>query len=1459
MEKGKLFSYSWHIEDNETDKTIIRIYGLNERNENVCLRVENFKPYVYLELPSVRDWDETNVIPVISKINEYMREKRPENYKLEFKKKSYYANIDKKGVKKLFPYLWCSFPHTSYIKTLLSFCRKPVNIPGVGYVKFKVHEHNASPILQLTSLRNIPTAGWISFVGKRVKSGDPEKQTYCKYEYKAGWTHLEEFKSTDVARPLLMGYDIEVNSTDPTSMPKAKRCGDRIFQISCVLLRQGDKAENSKKYLLSLGKPEKKIVGETVEVLCFDTETELLEGFKDFIQKYQPNILIGYNIFTFDIPYMLERSETEQATTFAQQCMTIGRYGIKKSIKWSSSAYKNQCFEFLDCEGRIFVDLLPLVKRDYKMSNYKLSTIASHFLKGITKDPLDAKGIFRCYRLGMKGGKKGNKAMGIVGKYCVKDSELVVRLFETLTTWIALCEMSKVTNVPIFALYTQGQQLKVFSNAYRKCTNENIVVENEGYVAKPDDHYVGATVFPPKAGLYNKVVPFDFASLYPSSIIAYNISWDTLVADDDPIPDKMCHVMEWEDHIGCSHDPREIRKVELNNIIKGREEELKKLRYERDLKSNKDIKEEIKLKIERILKETKPYREERSNLQKSKNKHIICAKRKYRWIKSPKGILPEILSHLLDTRANTKKEMKTVKAELKALKEGTPEYMSKATYLDVLDQRQLALKVSANSGYGCLGVVRGYLPLMPGAMCTTYKGRKAIEEASESIQKDWGGVLVYGDSVSGDTPILVRYSDETINIQTIDTLGKEWIDYDCFKSEKKDLYMKEQSACNLEVWTHEGWKKINRVIRHKTNKKIYRVLTHTGCVDVTEDHSLLRDDKSQVKPGDVKIGDTLLHSFPKEFVEYDAEIVEGVSDISKIKCRKCSQQKPNYEINKNGICKQCQYYMNHKNKNVRPYFSAYEYTNKKYKLTREEAFVWGFFMADGSGGHYDCGKNSWAINNQNLDYLNRAKLYLEKVEPDFSFKILDTMESSSVYKLVAIGKVKLLAEKYHRIMYDHNKYKIVPYPILNASREIKEWFFEGYYTGDGYKPDSDTIIPKNGCVRMDCKGKIGTQGLYLLLKSIGYDNVSINTRETKPNIFRINGTKNKMRKSPIAIKKNILLSETSISDYVYDLETDIGVFQAGIGELMVKNTDSNYVNFPHLKTAQECWDYSIKVAKEVSKKFPPPMSLAYEEKIYWTFFILTKKRYMSLACERDGVLDTKISKKGVLLQRRDNSNFVRNVYGDVVMMIFQTKTKEEIVSYILDKLNELCGGVFKPSEFVITKSVGDTGDLQIREVEDEEKKKIVYKVGDYKVKPLPENKTQREKQFKLKECEDEKTYYLRCLPAQAQLAEKMRNRGQLVSAGSRIEYLITTTGGHTAKQYTKVESIEYFEKHSGVLSIDYLYYLKQLANPLDQILYIMYGESYKTFTLEQYKLRLLKNKICEIIKSYSMSKLVFKN
>jgi len=65
--------------------------------------------------------------------------------------------------------------------------------------------------------------------------------------------------------------------------------------------------------------------------------------------------------------------------------------------------------------------------------------------------------------------------------------------------------------------------------------------------------------------------------------------------------------------------------------------------------------------------------------------------------------------------------------------------------------------------YGAMGVKRGYLPFMPGAMCVTYAGRTALEKTAELIQSRFRGTLVYGDTdhgsvTGGSGPVRVLHS-----------------------------------------------------------------------------------------------------------------------------------------------------------------------------------------------------------------------------------------------------------------------------------------------------------------------------------------------------------------------------------------------------------------------------------------------------------------------------------------------------------------------------------------------------------------------------------------------------------------------------------------------------------------------------------------------------------------------------
>jgi DNA polymerase elongation subunit (family B) len=124
--------------------------------------------------------------------------------------------------------------------------------------------------------------------------------------------------------------------------------------------------------------------------------------------------------------------------------------------------------------------------------------------------------------------------------------------------------------------------------------------------------------------------------------------------------------------------------------------------------------------------------------------------------------------------------------------------------------------------------------------------------------------IVYGDSVTGDTPILLQDMNGNVVIKTIETIGKSWEDYDGFKSDDLSLSDKQcdSNITNYKVWTSNGWSKIKRVIRHKTCKQIYEIITQSGYVKVTEDHSLLKSNGEIIKPTECVVGTELLHGFP---------------------------------------------------------------------------------------------------------------------------------------------------------------------------------------------------------------------------------------------------------------------------------------------------------------------------------------------------------------------------------------------------------------------------------------------------------------------------------------------------------------------------------------------------------------------------------------------------------------------
>jgi hypothetical protein len=144
------------------------------------------------------------------------------------------------------------------------------------------------------------------------------------------------------------------------------------------------------------------------------------------------------------------------------------------------------------------------------------------------------------------------------------------------------------------------------------------------------------------------------------------------------------------------------------------------------------------------------------------------------------------------------------------------------------------------------------------AVSVTTTGRNMIAKTKQLVESLVpGSRVIYGDSVAGYTPIFIRHPTGSVELTTFhrlsDLFRMPFIRSPCGKQ-----YL--PIPHGVDIWSDVGWTPFIRAIRHQISKKLVRVITRTAVIDCTEDHSLLRQDGTPVKPGDVRVGETLMHA-----------------------------------------------------------------------------------------------------------------------------------------------------------------------------------------------------------------------------------------------------------------------------------------------------------------------------------------------------------------------------------------------------------------------------------------------------------------------------------------------------------------------------------------------------------------------------------------------------------------------
>jgi len=595
----------------------------------------------------------------------------------------------------------------------------------------------------------------------------------------------------------------ELNVSLNAKFPKLE--GDKCTFIGSTFMNYGNKDPHFNHCIVLNTCSPMPIENSVVE--SYSTEREVLLAWQQLVQRENPDIIIGYNIFGFDYNFMFKRAEENNCVedflklsrNKDEICATkdkdTGKYKIEESTLQIASGQHD--FQFIKMNGRLQVDLYNFYRREANLISYKLDYVAGNFIGDfvkelenksdqtviktsnmtgllvgsyihfeeighsvdyyadgakfivtdidkekskftinglvhpdlnskkvrwcLAKDDVTPKDIFR-----MTNGTADDRS--VIAKYCIQDCNLVHYLFNKSDILTGFIEMAKICSVPINFLVMRGQGIKLTSYVAKKCREKRTlmpVIEKGGL----DEGYEGAIVLDPKCDLYldNPVACNDYASLYPSSMISENLSHDSKV-----------WTLEYD---------------LAGNLIEewGEKDETGKFIYDNlSGYSYVDVKYDTY-----VYKRKHP----KAAAEKVLNGYKLCRFAQPTDSGESEGIMPAILKELLKARKDTRK----------LIPQQTDEFMK-----NVLDQRQLGYKVTANSLYGQCGAKTSTFYEKDIAACTTATGRKLLTYGKRIVEEcygnnicdttNYGKVKTRAEYIYGDTDSVFY----TFNLEDLD-------------------------------------------------------------------------------------------------------------------------------------------------------------------------------------------------------------------------------------------------------------------------------------------------------------------------------------------------------------------------------------------------------------------------------------------------------------------------------------------------------------------------------------------------------------------------------------------------------------------------------------------------------------------------------------------------------------------
>jgi DNA polymerase elongation subunit (family B) len=488
-------------------------------------------------------------------------------------------------------------------------------------------------------------------------------------------------------------------------------------------------------------------------------ETNAIVAFIEIVAKMSPDIRAAFNGGAFDLPLVFEKVKRMgrvgglNSLIYLKKmwsCIPPGDNEKPENIAkydYRETQFKITAEERIDAmlltfPGFIDTDVMVLFKQIYPSAEVGLGQSLNFYLKHCnlpSKDDLDYLTLFKYYKEARAEYRKGQsgpdsaKNMATVAKYCVTDSFRCQQLYVKVNMVGEKREVANLSYISLYDAFTKAGGMKVRNIVAAECclADVNIMFSN-ARVENTKIKYTGALVFEPIKGLHNKepIAALDFASLYPSIMMGYNMTPEMVVKSQDEA-DKLTlagyslYKVEFEGTVQEKGAPDEGQVVKESGWI---------VRHNNVIRPG-DL----------------------PNFNGEPLGRPPLPREQF-------GVFPRVLKRLFDMRKKLKGQLKPYDDFLEEYKKNpneVPEALYRAAGLNKetfdidellfrrtrLDSKQKALKIIMNTFYGEQGNYRSSIYMLTVAGGITSTGQYNIKMVAGYL-KSQGYKLIYGDTDS---------------------------------------------------------------------------------------------------------------------------------------------------------------------------------------------------------------------------------------------------------------------------------------------------------------------------------------------------------------------------------------------------------------------------------------------------------------------------------------------------------------------------------------------------------------------------------------------------------------------------------------------------------------------------------------------------------------------------------------